>query len=202
MLAPMPRRLLDIDDYGFGVSWVLDEPMQRASHALAADGRVWLVDPVDVPEALERALALGEPAGVLQLLDRHPRDCRALAERLGVPHVRLPRGLPGSPFEVFDVLRVPRWHEVGLWWPQRRALVVPETVGTGPFYGPGDVGVHLFLRPRPPGALKDRRPEHLLVGHGVNVHGPRAEHRLRTAYRRTLRDLPGAVARIPAALRG
>jgi hypothetical protein len=45
---------------------------------------VWLVDPVDVPEAIERARSLGEPAAVLQLLDRHGRGCAAVAERLGV----------------------------------------------------------------------------------------------------------------------
>jgi hypothetical protein len=42
-----------------------------------------------VPVADERALArvreLGHPAGVVQLLDRHARDCRSVAERLGVP---------------------------------------------------------------------------------------------------------------------
>ena len=46
--------------------------------------------------AIERALTLGEPAGVLQLLDRHNRDCAALAARLGVPHLVAPTSLPGS----------------------------------------------------------------------------------------------------------
>jgi hypothetical protein len=195
--------LLTIDEFGFGVTWVLDEAMQRASHALAAGGRVWLVDPVDVPEAVDRALALGEPAGVLQLLDRHPRDCRALAERLGVPHLRLPGAVPGSPFEAFDVVRVPRWHEVGLWWPEQRALVVPETVGTGPMYRRGDApaGIHLFLRLRPPGTLKRYAPEHLLMGHGPALHGPEAGAALATAYQRSLRDLPGVVAKLPFVFR-
>ena len=71
-----------LDEYEFGFSWVMDEPLERTSHALAADGRVWLIDPVDVPEAIERATALGEPAAVVQLLDRHNRDCAELAERL------------------------------------------------------------------------------------------------------------------------
>jgi len=199
----MPR-LKDVDDYGFGVTWVLDEPMQRASHALAHDGRVWLVDPVDVPEALDRALALGEPAGVLQLLDRHPRDCAALAERLGVPHLRLPVQVGDSPFEAFKVVDVRRWRERGLWWGARQVLVVPETVGTGPFYRGDDVpaGIHPFLRLRPPGTLRHFTPEHLLVGHGLGVHGAAATAALRTAYERSLRDLPRTLARIPFALKG
>jgi hypothetical protein len=197
----MPR-LLTIDDFGFGLSWVLDEPMQRTSHALAAEGRVWLVDPVDLREPLERARALGEPAGVLQLLDRHPRDCRALAERLGVPYLRLPAHVAGAPFEVFDVVQVPKWREVGLWWPEHRALVVPEAVGTGPMFGPGDAGVHLFLRLRPPGALRSYDPQHLLVGHGAGVHGPAAATALERAYERSVRDLPATLARLPGAFRG
>jgi len=47
------------DEYPFGVSWVLEESLQRTSHALVVDGRVWLVDPVDVPEAIERATRSG-----------------------------------------------------------------------------------------------------------------------------------------------
>ena len=74
--------------------------MTRTSHALAAAGKVWLVDPVDWPDAIDRATSLGEPAGVLQLLDRHNRDSAAIAERLGVPHLTAPRELPGTPFAV------------------------------------------------------------------------------------------------------
>ncbi len=192
-------KLLAIDETGPAVSWVLDEAMQRASHAIAADGRVWFVDPVDVTEAVDRALALGEPAGVLQLLDRHPRDCRALAERFGVPHLRLPGTVPGSPFEAFDVVKVPRWHEVGLYWAEHRLLVVPETVGTGPMYRHGDVpaGIHLFLRLRPPGSLKRWAPEHLLMGHGPPLHGAHAGEAVRLAFKHALRDLPEAVVRFP-----
>ena len=53
------------DEYEFGFSWVMDEPLERASHALVADGKVWLIDPVDEAEAVDRATALGEPAAVL-----------------------------------------------------------------------------------------------------------------------------------------
>jgi hypothetical protein len=73
----------DLGPDGFG--WMVEEAGTRTSHALAADGRVWLLDALDWPEAVDRALALGEPAGVVQLIDRHDRDCAALAARFGVP---------------------------------------------------------------------------------------------------------------------
>ena len=78
-------RLRELAEHPLGVTWVIDDPLLRASHALVDEGRVWLVDPVDAPEALERAAALGEPAGVLQLFVAHPRDGAAIAKRLGVP---------------------------------------------------------------------------------------------------------------------
>lgn len=166
--------------------------MQRASHALADDGRVWLVDPVDVDEAVAHAAELGTPQAVIQLLDRHNRDCAEIAERLGVPHLRLPDSLPGTPFEVVKVIDVPRWRELALWWPDRRALVVSEALGSGPYFAPGDdpVGIHPFLRLHPPRAPRRYEPEHLLFGHGSCVHGGRATEELRRAYDRSLRDIP------------
>ena len=195
----MPPELLRLDEHDLGLTWVVDEPMQRASHALVVDGGVWFVDPVDVPEAVERAAALGAPAGVLQLLDRHPRACRELADRFEVEHHRLPDALPGTPFELFDVVSVPRWREKALWWRERRALVVAEAVGTHPMFSPGTTaGVHLFLRLVPPGVLRRYEPEHLLVGHGPALHGPGATTALREAYARSVRDLPGVVVRLPS----
>jgi hypothetical protein len=195
--------ILTYDEHPFGLSWVLDEPMQRSSHALVADGRVWLVDPVDVPEALDRVRGLGEPAGVVQLLDRHNRASEELARRLGVPHLRLPDAVPESPFEVVTVVDVPKWRERALWWPAERVLVVAEAVGTGPMFrtDAAAAGIHLFLRLRPPGVLKDLEPEHLLMGHGAGVHGPAAGAALREAYARSLRDLPRVVARLPSVMR-
>ncbi len=168
------------DETAFGFGWIADEPerLQRASHALAADGRVWLVDPVDAPAAEARVRALGEPAGVLQLVDRHARDCAVLAGRLGVPLYRLPRGgVPGSPFEVRPLLDVPGWREVALWWEAERALVCSEALGTVSYFrAPGErLGVHPFLRLYQPRALRDMArgltPGHVLVGHGEGIHG-------------------------------
>ena len=192
------------DDRGErGFSWLVEEPMARASHALATAGAVWLVDPVDWPEAIDRALTLGRPAAVLQLLDRHNRDCAAVAARLGVPHLVAPAELPGSPFEVVEVVRRRFWQEVALWWPAERTLVVAEAVGTLPFSTvAGDpVGVHGLLKPFPPKALRGLEPQHLLVGHGEGLHGPDTPRALATALGRSrLRVVPW-LFRLPFALR-
>ena len=181
------------DETAFGFSWVVDEPMTRTSHALADRGRVWVVDPVDWPDAIERARGLGEPAAVIQLLDRHNRDCAAVASRLGVAHLVAPTVVPDSPFEIVEVKRWKRWQEVALWWPAPRALVVAEAIGTNRFFtgGKGSAGVHLLLRLTPlRRQLGGLEPEHLLVGHGEGVHGPETPAALRDALDRSRRDLP------------
>jgi hypothetical protein len=191
------------DELPFGFSWFPEEALTRTAHAIDTGDGVWLIDPVDVPDAIERAQALGRIAGVIQLLDRHNRDCAALAERLGVPYLRLPATVPGSPFTVVEVLKLPRWHELALWWPERRVLVVSELIGTNHVYrlGNGPAGVHPMLRALPPGALRDYQPEHLLVGHGPGVHGPLAASALHDAYDRARKDLPKLALRLPAMAR-
>jgi len=116
---------------------------------------------------------LGEPAGVLQLVDRHGRDCTRIAEELGVPHLEVPDVAPvGAPFEVLPVLRRRRWHEVALWIPEHRTLVCTEAVGTAQYYrAPSErLAVHPFLRLTPPRSLLAVEPVHVLVGHGAGVH--------------------------------
>lgn len=190
--------VLTIDEHELGLSWVVDETMQRAAHALLVDGAIWLVDPVDVPEAIERAAALAPVTGVIQLLDRHGRDGVALARRLGVPYLLLPDAIPGSPLQVVPVQAHARWREVALWLPGSRTLVVAESVGTAPYFtvGTGPVGVHPMLRLTPPDALRFFAPHHLLVGHGAPVHGDDASAGLPRALDRARRDLwrlPGTV---------
>jgi hypothetical protein len=184
---------------GFG--WIADEAMARTSHALAADGSVWLVDPLDWPEAVERARALGEPAGVIQLLDRHRRDCAALASRLGVSHVVAPDALPGTPFEVVPIMRRKRWRESALWWPTTRTLVCADALGTRPFHtgGKAPLGVHLLLRLTPPRQLGALDPERILVGHGEGLSGAGSALVLRDALRTSRRGLPGVLLRLPFA---
>jgi hypothetical protein len=199
----MPMRIRELDEHPLGLTWVVDDPLLRASHALAHDGRVWLVDPVDAPEAIERATALGEPAAVLQLFMAHPRDSAAIAERLKIPHLTLPDAVPGSPFSVLDLSLGP-WKERALWWPEPKGLVVPESIGTATHYavGRGLAGVHMVRRALPPNQIRPFLPEHLLVGHGDAVHGGMAAAALIDALNRSRRDLPALVLKAPKLLRG
>ncbi len=75
-----------VDEWEGGFGWSQQEFMRRTSHALVVASRVRLIDPVDTPDLEERVRALGEPAGVLQLLEGHARVCAVWAGRLGVPH--------------------------------------------------------------------------------------------------------------------
>lgn len=190
------------DSTGFSVTWTLDEPMARSSHALASEGRVWLVDPVDWAPALERVAALGEPAAVLQLLDRHNRDAAAIADRLGVPHLKLPTALPGTPFSLVPLLDRPWWHESALWWAEQRLLLVPEAIGTVSHFAldRGAAGVHPLLRVVPPTALRAYAPDHLLVGHGPALHAG-ATQALSTALARSRTDLPRLLTKLPAMIK-
>ena len=192
-----------IHEHACGISWVCDDALQRAGHALADGGRVWFVDPVADEVAIARAVGLGEPAGVIQLLDRHNRDCAALAERFGVPHSRPGQPIADAPFETVTAVDVPGWRERALWWPQRRALAVAEVVGTSPHVtlaGSRAAGIHPMLRLWPPGALRPFQPEHLLLGHGAPLHGPDAADALHAAYARSRRDIPRMLLAAPALL--
>ena len=196
----MPIR--ELAEHPLGVTWVMREAMVRASHALVHDGRVWLIDPVDDPEAMERVAALGEPAGVVQLFVAHNRNGEAIAKRLGVPFHKLPEMLPDSPFSVLKIDLGP-WKERALGWPEPRGLIVPESVGTGPAYavGPGPAGIHPFRRALPPSSLKTFLPEHLLVGHGGPLHGGEAAAGLLDAFNRSRRDIPTFFWKLPGLMR-
>jgi hypothetical protein len=185
-------RFVDEGPWGFG--WIHPEPsfMQRTSHALLVEGRVWLVDPTDGEGVEERVRGLGDPAGVVQLLDRHGRDCAALAERLGVPLHVVPDAAPaGAPFELVPVVRRRRWREDALWLPAQRLLVATEVLGSAPYYrAPGErLAVHPLLRLTPPRKLLRFEPEHVLTGHGEGVHED-ATAALRDAIRGSRRRLP------------
>ena len=201
----------EIDRWRGGVGWIADpeETLQRASHALAVDGDVWVVDPVDC-HGLDDLLAdYGDVAGVVVALDRHERDADAVAERHDVP-VYLPRPLAGvatdleAPIEIFDdeladtgyraitVVDSVLWKEVALHDPASGTLLVPEAVGTAPHYlAPGErLGVHAMLRLRPPKhALSGRDPDRLLVGHGSGV-SVRTTRSLEEALARARRKAP------------
>ena len=175
------------DEFGGGFGWIEETGfMRRCGHALVDGGKVWLVDPFDAPGLEERVRAAGEPAGVIQLLDRHGRDCAALASRLGVPHLTL---AAPEPFRAIPLATPPRWREAALWWPERRVLVAADALGTARYYRAGEerLAVHPLLRLFPPRRLASLEPERILVGHGEGVHaGARAAlaEALATARRR------------------
>jgi hypothetical protein len=200
LAVPRPRhRFCDEfgDDLHGGLGWIVDEGTPRTSHALAADHGVWLVDAVDVPGLDERIADLGKPRGVIQLLDRHDRDCASIARRLGVPHHRLPfAGVPGAPFEPIRIVRLSAvWRELALWWPAERTLVTGDALGTLPYFRePGArLGIHPLLRLTSPRKLADLEPFRVLCGHGEGVHGEGVADELRVVLARSRRGLPAAL---------
>lgn len=188
-----------VDRFDGGLGWTEDAFLGRTSHALAIDGGVWLIDAVEPCDTVSQAIsALGDVAGVIQLLDRHSRDSAKLAERFGVEHVVAYAGRNGTPFELVPLLRWRRWREVALWWRERRVLVCGDALGTiGYFLSPGDrLGVHPLLRLVPPRRLAPLDPEHVLVGHGEGIHDdatPALHEALATARRRAPGVLVGAI---------
>jgi hypothetical protein len=183
-------------EVGDCLEWlVAAEFMQRCSHALITRAGVWLIDPLEADGVEERIRSAGTPAGVIQLLDRHNRDCAALAQRLGVPHHVVPRE-PLGPFEFISIRTRRTWKEVALWWPERRVLACGDALGTAPYYRAraDRLAVHPLLRLRPPRTkLEAVDPAVILCGHGEGIHegaGLALHEALRTARRR----IPGQVA--------
>ena len=187
------------DEMPFGFGWITPDPkfMQRASHALKTEHGVYVIDRVDEPGTADR---VREPAGVIQLLDRHGRDCWRFADRLGVPlHRTSFAGIPGSPFQVIRISRLPFWKEVALWWPEQRVLVTADALGTPDSYRAPDeaVAVSPLLRLLPPRRLADLDPEHVLCGHGPGIHGPAARRARRRTPARVLERPRGRSAAPP-----
>lgn len=174
-------------DGGFGWQADPDEPQQRTSHALVADGSVWLVDPVDFDGLDELVADHGEVAGVVLLLDRHRRDSVDIADRHDVPiylpgplaslandieseTVAVDGELGATGYRSRPILDRGFWREAALI--DGNTLVVPEAVGTGDFFTIGSerLGVHPVLRLTPPRRqLGNLDPDRLLVGHGEGV---------------------------------
>lgn len=180
-----------IDSGEDGVGWIAypDETMRRASHALAVDDELWLVDPVDA-EGLEDMLAEhGDVAGVVILLDRHKRDSAEIANRhdvsvwvpsfmddveaeLDAPVERFQYELAETGYVVHRLVDNSFWQEAVLFDDESGVLVVPEAVGTTDYFlsHTERLGVHPVLRLKPPRDLKRFEPERILVGHGVGIH--------------------------------
>jgi hypothetical protein len=195
---------MEFERHDVGASWFAGDVLFKTSHALVDGGRVWLVDPVDADDAVAHAAALGEPAGVLQLLDRHNRDSAAVAQRLGVPLHKVPDVLPDTSFSLLKIDFGRGWRERALWWPEPKVLVVPESIGTAPVFavGRGPAGVHPMRRLAPPSALRPFLPEHLLVGHGAPLHHGDAAGGLIDALDRSRADMPRLLLKVPGMVRG
>jgi hypothetical protein len=132
---------------------------------------------------------------VIQLLDRHNRDCATIAARLDVPHHVLPHGgIP--PFAVLAIRQSRRWNEVALWWEERRILVCADALGTAAYYRAGAerLAVHPLMRLRPPSIPV--QPDVILCGHGPGVYDDAAaalDEALSTSRRRAARQAVSAV---------
>jgi hypothetical protein len=193
----MPARVDDrassfeeIDRFDGGVGWIAhpEETMLRASHALEIDGEVWVIDPVDAAGIDDLLADAGEVAGVVVLLDRHKRDAAAIATRhdasvylpdffegvesdIDAPVTRFGSSLADTRLEAYPVVTSRFWRECALYDPEAGTLVVPESVGTAPYFlASGErLGVHPMRRPFPPRRLEQFDPERVLVGHGRGV---------------------------------
>jgi hypothetical protein len=203
MSAPDSRDIsARLTPHALGLTWSEPGGLVRTAHALSAEQRVWLIDPFDDEAALRMAASLGTPVAVVQLLDRHNRDCEPIAARLGVPLLRLPQRAPDTPFAIVPVIWRSRWKEIALWWAAERALVVAEAIGTAPAFALGRrAGVHPLLRLTPPRSqLAPYRPEVLLVGHGQPLQSDAAAA-LDDALARSRRDIPRLAIKLPTLLR-
>jgi hypothetical protein len=185
------------DEFEHGFGWApAGDKIARTSHAVLAGERVWLTDVVDGPGLDERITALGPPAAVIQLLDRHARDNAAVAERLGVPLHETPMtDVETAPFLVLPIVKRRFWREIALWFAEERILVCADALGSLGYFHARDepFGVHPFLRFVPPKKLAALEPEHVLFGHGPGFHGSEAPQALRDALAKPRRRLPQAL---------
>ena len=190
----------EIDRYGDeesgGVGWIAypDEMMQRASHAIAVDGDVWVIDPVDADGIDDLFAEFGEVTGVVVLLDRHLRDADTIANRhdvsvwvpeffdgvvsdLDAPVEQFRHDLGETGFAVHEVINNRMWQEALLYSEDSGVLVVPEAVGTTDYFRAASetLGVHPALRLKPPTTLARLDPERVLVGHGDGIHEDAAD---------------------------
>lgn len=181
----------EIDRFEGGVGWIAypDETMKRASHALAIDDEVWVVDPVDAQGIDDLLAEYGEVAGVVVLLDRHKRDAAAVARRhdvsvwipsfmdgvaddIDAPVERFRHDLADTGYAAHELVDNRFWQEAILYSEETGVLVVPEAVGTTSYFRATgeELGVHPMLRMTPPERLTRLDPDRLLVGHGPGIH--------------------------------
>lgn len=180
-----------VDEWDGGVGWMAypDEGIQRTSHALAVDGDLWLVDPIDVPDLDDLLAEYGTVAGAVVLFPHHQRDAAAIANRhdvaVHVPDALLDRmagmdapvepigvELADTAYGLHQIVDRPWWNDWALYGEDTGALVVGESIGTAPHFLAGDerLGVHPIARWTPPRRLARLDPDRILVGHGAGIH--------------------------------
>ncbi|MFC7132599.1 MULTISPECIES: hypothetical protein [Salinibaculum] len=178
-----------IDRWEDGVGWLAHpaEDGQRASHAIRADGGVWLVDPLDAPGVDSLVADLGAVAGVLVLADYHTRDAAAFARRYDVPvtvpawlsrvedRVDAPVQRVGDSVAGFDLRRVRplrAWRECVAYRERDGTLYVPDYLSSHPKFTVGDerLGLPSLSRLDPPReTFADCDPARILFGHGTGI---------------------------------
>lgn len=199
-----------------GFTWMAhpETTMRRASHALAVDGDVWLIDPLDAEGLDEELDRLGRVAGVVVLTNSHGRHADRLAARHNVA-IHVPDCFDAgahpvngfeAPVEFFDEELADTgfelvwekdgrgWKEGALYSPDGRTLVVPDALMTSLFVGrEGRLEVLPFFRFSPPrGDLGGLPVDRVLVGHGDPV--------LEDAQAALAAALDGAGSRAPTAI--
>lgn len=178
-----------VDRWEDGVGWIAhpEESARRASHALVADGGVWLFDPLDAPDVESLLAEYGEVVGVAVCSAYHARDAGTFAERHDVP-VTVPNWLDRvegridapvervdgevAGFELRPVNPLSLWREVLAYRPEDGTLYVPDYLSAHDAFTVGEerLGLPTFSRLRPPrAAFEDLAPERILLGHGAGV---------------------------------
>lgn len=210
-----PGSFHEVDRFDGGVGWMIhpDETMERTSHALQTDAGVYLVDPLDCEGLDDELASLGDPAGVVVLCGFHTRDAGPIARRHDVPVYvpdwvtrvpeRLPADveqrelapgdhLPGSEYELREVVRSRLSSEGVLWHPEHRTLVVGDILQAAEWQLAGDerIAVITAWRLLPPHeALGPLSPQRILTGHGEGIFED-ADEALQTALDESRRNAP------------
>lgn len=216
----MPAKVTDhatdpriVDRWDGGVGWIAhpDETMERASHALATDEGVWLVDPLEAGGVGDVIAEYGEVAGVVVLSNHHARDADAFATRYEVS-VTLPKPMTGvagtivadvdrlavgDSIGAYELLEVAHsgeaWQEYALY--DGETLVASESVGSADYQRVGDerLGVMTLRRLTPPtDAFGGLSPDRVVSGHGPGVHRD-ADAALEEAIQYSRRRFPRAI---------
>jgi len=217
-----PTDVSTIDRHADGLGWIAHpgETMQRASHAIATEVGVLVVDPVDGPGVDRLIDEFGELAGVVVTFDQHSRNAVDVAARHDVPIYvpepvragktlrrngadggsdsprieRVADTVPGTTLDVVVLHERRAWGEVALYRERDSVLYVPESVGTAAYFrATGEpLGVHPMIRPIPPRRqLSGIAPDRLLVGHGEGI-ADDATDALESALEGSRRRLPSA----------